>query len=66
MADYCIIPTLFAYFWHAIPTSSYIFNVFIFLFLYFFDVINLSLKINVNLRPKKSILSSVQVVCYHP
>ena len=28
-------------FWHAIPTSFYIFNVFIFLFLYFFGV-NLS------------------------
>ena len=33
-------------FWHAIPTSFYIFNVFIFLFLYFFDV---NLKIDVDL-----------------
>ena len=33
-------------FWHAIPTSFYIFNVFICLFLYFFDV---NLKIDVDL-----------------
>ena len=46
-------------FWHAIPTSFYIFNVFIFLFLYFFGV-NLSyMQLDPSLR---SVFSSVQVV----
>ena len=40
-----ILPCLHT-FWHAIPTSFYIFNVVIFLFLYFFDV---NLKVDVDL-----------------
>ena len=46
-------------FWHAIPTSFYIFNVFIFLFLYFFGVILSYMQLDPSLR---SVFSSVQVV----